>query len=169
MTDTAQLVRLSQPVVRRYDCEIVQLLFVREKSGWVLRLLIEKSGSDPFAGSGIDHRICSGISRELGELLEGDEVIDKHFILEVSSPGIERPLTGIEDFRRFEKRRVKIKTSSVVAGKKKFVGTIDKVGDDVVFLTTDSGKKEVQIAYDQIAKANLVFDTKSLKKKLGER
>lgn len=169
MTDTAQLLRLAEPVVRRYDCEIVQLTFVREKPGWVLRLLVEKSGSDPFVGSGIDHHICSGISRELGELLEGDDVVDKHFTLEVSSPGIERPLTCLDDFRRFTGRRVKLKSNDTVDGKKKFIGSIEEVRDGFVFLKTDAGRKLVQIEHSQIAKANLVFDIRMLEKKLGER
>ncbi|MBN2343957.1 MAG: ribosome maturation factor RimP [Deltaproteobacteria bacterium] len=171
MTDTAQLLRMAEPIVRRFDCDIVQLMFVREKPGWVLRLLIEKSGSDPFVGSGIDHSICSGISRELGELLEGDEVIDKHFVLEVSSPGIERPLTTLDDYRRFVKRRVKVKTNTPVNGKKKFTGLIDGVDGEVVRLKTDHGKTlvDVDIAFEKIAKANLIFDSKMLEKKLGER
>ena len=169
MTDTAQLLFLAKPVVDRYDCEIVQLTFVREKPGWVLRLLVEKSGSDPFVGSGIDHGICSGISREFGELLEGDEVIDRHFVLEVSSPGIERPLTCLEDYRRFSGRRVKLKTNEAVNGKRKFIGKIEDVRDNVVFLETDAGKKVVEIDFHLIARANLVFDINMLEKRSGER
>ena len=170
MTDTAQLLRLARPVVDRYDCEIVQLTFVREKPGWVLRLLVEKSGSDPFVSSGIDHGICSGISREFGELLEGDEVIDKHFVLEVSSPGIERPLTCLDDYRRFSGRRISLKTSEAVNGKKKFTGVIEDVKENVIFLKTDAGKKKsVEIDYNLIARANLVFDIKMLEKRSGER
>ncbi|MBN2528373.1 MAG: ribosome maturation factor RimP [Deltaproteobacteria bacterium] len=170
MTDTAQLLFLAEPVVRRYDCEIVQLTFVREKPGWVLRLLVEKSGSDPFVSSGIDHEICSGISREFGELLEVGEVIDKHFVLEVSSPGIERPLTCLDDFRRFLSRRVKLKTRDAIDGKNKFTGTIQEVRHEVVFLKTDAGKKTVvEINYDLITRANLVFDIRMLEKRSGER
>jgi ribosome maturation factor RimP len=169
MTDATQLLLLAKPVVGRYDCEIVQLTFAREKPGWVLRLLVEKKDSDPFVGSGIDHGICSGISRELGELLEGDEVIDRHFVLEVSSPGIERPLTCLEDYRRFCGRRVKLRTSDAVDGKKKFIGKLEDVRDDVVFLKTDAGKKMVGIDYNLIARANLVFDINMLEKRSGER
>ncbi|MBN2717162.1 MAG: ribosome maturation factor RimP [Deltaproteobacteria bacterium] len=169
MTDTAQLLRLAKPVVDRYECEIVQLTFVREKPGWVLRLLVEKSGSDPFVSSGIDHGICSGISRELGELLEGDEVIDKHFVLEVSSPGIERPLTCLNDYRRFTGRRVKLKTSEAVDGKKKFTGKIKDVKENAILLKTDAGRKMVEIDYNLIARANLVFDINLLEKRAGER
>lgn len=169
MTETAQLLQIATPVVNRYGCDIVQLAFVRENSGWILRLLIEKPDSDPLVSSGVDHDICSGISREFGELLEGDEVIDKHFILEVSSPGIERPLTKIEDFGRFIDRQVKIKMRSSVDGKRKMTGVIVGAENGVVNLKLDGGKKNIQVRYEQIAKANLVFDVRTLKKKLGER
>lgn len=169
MTDTVQLQNAALPIVKRHGCDLVTLTFIREKPGWVLRLMVEKSGSDPAVGSGVDLQLCSSISRELGELIETQNLIDKAFVLEVSSPGIERPLTCEADFVRFANRVAKIKTRQAVDGKKKFQGKLLGADSSMVRVELNGGKKVVEIPHDLIAKANLVFDPSMLKTKSGEK
>lgn len=168
MADTDQLVNIASPIVERYGCDLVQLSFAREKPGWVLRVLIEKAGSDPATGSGVDHQMCSGVSRELGDLIESEDLIDKAFVLEVSSPGIERPLEKVEDFQKFANREARIKTKHVIDGRKRFQGKLLGADSSCVRIAMNSGKKIVEIPHESIAKANLVFDTKLVKARSGE-
>jgi len=147
-----------------HDCNLVLLTFVREKSGLVLRLLIEKKDSDPALGSGVDLKLCSSVSRKLDAALEADDFIGKAFFLEVSSPGIERPLTCEDDFKRFAGREVRIKTSKALDGKKKFQGLLLGVNSSSIKISL-AKEKEIDIPFELVGKANLVFDPKRSKRK----
>ena len=159
MTDIGELENVTRTVLESRECDLVQLTFSREKPGWVLRVLVEKKGSDPRTGSGVDHSLCAGISRELDELLESGNFIDRAFLLEVSSPGIERPLVGENDFVRFAGRRAQVRTKQAIDGRKRFLGNILETDSDGVRLGLKDSKKEVRIPFDSIAKANLVFES----------
>jgi ribosome maturation factor RimP len=157
-----RLKALAEPIVKEFDCDLVLLTFQREKSDWVLRLMIEKCGSDPMVDSGVDVKLCTAVSRKFDELLEAGNLIDKNYTLEVSSPGIERPLTCKKDYERFLGRKVKIRTREVINGKKRITGTIEEVDDLAVKVKSDSGKDVMIIQFDTISKANLLYDPKRL-------
>lgn len=103
---------------------------------------------------GITLEDCERVSRLLGELLDMKDPIPSSYMLEVSSPGIERPLKKEEDFRRFSGRYVKIKTYQKLEGQKNFKGLLVGLDDDrlVVKLEDD---REVRIGLGEIAKAQL--------------
>lgn len=166
MASIANIEAVALPVLDRRGCDLVQTTFRRERSGWVLRLLIEKRGADPQQGSGVDHALCTSISRDLGAALDAEDVIDRAYTMEISSPGIERPLTRIEDYRRFTGRPAAIKTLRPIDGRRRFKGVLRGVSSSgVVLETTESGA--VTIPADSINKANLVFEIRDLEMKPG--
>lgn len=167
MSKVDELQRIAVPVVERHGCDLVLMTLQNERQGRILRLLVERKGSDPFTGSGVDHALCASISRDLGDALDADDVVTNAFVLEVSSPGIERPLVRPGDFARFAGRPVSVKTMRAIDGQKRFTGTIGGIEGEDVTLVLGRGAKVV-IPYDQIGKANLVFDHKKVDTKTGE-
>lgn len=127
--------------------ELVEVQFRREGHGWVLRIFI-----DSEQGITVDH--CADVSREVSDFLDVEDLIDHPYNLEVSSPGVERPLKTIKDFERFVGRKAKLRLHEAVDGQKVFVGTIQQVYDDATVLLLESGG-EVRFAFDNISKARL--------------
>ncbi len=151
---TEQIEKLIQPLLEDLDCELVDLEYQREQRGWVLRFFLDKVG-------GINLDDCAMASREISSLLDVENVITTAYSLEVSSPGIERPLKKPEDFKRFSGQLAKVKTLDSIdpdaSGKnrKTFIGTLSGLeGDDILLIlknTTDA----IRIPLQQIDKANL--------------
>jgi ribosome maturation factor RimP len=144
-----RLTSLLEPVVTDLGLELVEIQFRRETSGWVLRLIIDKEG-------GVSLDDCTEVSRETGRILEVEDPIAHSYRLEVSSPGLERPLRQEKDYLRFVGHKAKIKTSESVDGQWVFIGTIGQLHDKLLTLQTDTG--EIIVPLDMIAKARLVFD-----------
>jgi ribosome maturation factor RimP len=121
----------------------------------VLRLYIDKPG-------GIMLDDCADVSRELSELLDVEEVIQGHYSLEVSSPGLNRPLTKPADYERFAGRLVKIRTFEMLADsagnrRKTFLGELLGLTNGIVSLKLVEGQN-AELPLDRIAKANLEFE-----------
>ena len=140
--------KLAEPVVESHGMELVDVEFRREPTGWVLRLFVDKEG-------GVNLDDCSLVSREVGKVIEVEELIERHYNLEVSSPGLTRRIKKLTDFDRFKGKFIKIKCYEAVHGGKKIVGKLLGVDGDDVVLERDA--KELKIAYKNIAKANLEF------------
>ncbi|RPH40518.1 MAG: ribosome maturation factor RimP, partial [Desulfobulbaceae bacterium] len=115
--------------------------------GWVLRLFIDKEG-------GVSLGDCTEVSREVSRFLDVEDLISHAYHLEVSSPGLERPLRSLADFQKFsgEKARVRLRESQ--DGQKVFLGTIGQIIEDSVTLLPEGGG-EVHFTIDQISKARL--------------
>ena len=110
-TEVAERVEaLAEPLLRLEGLELVEVQYRREQPGWVLRLFIDRA-PDPALppGSGVTLDDCVAVSREIGRLLDVEDVIDGPYNLEVSSPGLDRPLTKPTDYQRFAGRKVRIK------------------------------------------------------------
>lgn len=137
------------PILDSMDMELVDLQFRREGHGWVLRLFIDIEG-----GVTLDH--CADVSREVGQCLEVEDVIDHAYHLEVSSPGVERPLKSLSDFERFAGKKARVKLHEAIDGVKTFEGIIDPVEDELVSLSVD-GKVIVKCKFDQLNKARLAL------------
>lgn len=99
---------------------------------------------------------CTAISREVSPLLEVEDPIEGKYRLEVSSPGIDRPLLKIEDYERFHDLEAKIELNMMLEGQKKFRGIIRGRKDDQIILETDQGM--VDLPYTSIYKAKLVMN-----------
>jgi len=150
--------RLILPVLQDMAVELVDLEFKREGRDWFLRLFIDKEG-------GVTLDDCAEVSREIDALLEVEEVIDTAYRLEVSSPGIDRPLKKPEDYERFKGHLVKVKTyeqldpDSRGHSRKTFVGELLGLEEGrVKILQNDKKGGVVEIPLEGIAKANLEFE-----------
>ncbi len=127
--------------------ELVEVQFRREGHGWVLRIFIDSDG-----GITVDH--CADVSREVSDFLDVEDLIDHPYHLEVSSPGLERPLRSREDFQRFAGRKARVKLHEAVDGQKVFVGTLQASGDDTIELLLDDAST-VRFTFESISKARL--------------
>ena len=132
-----------------YGFELVDIEYRREGQGWVLRTYIDKDG-------GVSVEDCARISRELGTLLDLNDIIPGTYNLEISSPGLTRALKKVRDFERFKGKLVKIKTMKDIQGRRVFIGRlIDFVGN-VAYVEMDG--HVYFIPYDEIERANLELD-----------
>jgi len=150
--------RLIAPVLQDMAVELVDLEFKREGRDWFLRLFIDKEG-------GVTLDDCADVSREIDTLLEVEDVVDTAYRLEVSSPGLDRPLKRPEDYERFKGRLVKVKTFEKLDpderghSRKTFVGELLGLeAGRVRIMQLDKKGGVVEIPLDGIAKANLEFD-----------
>ena len=138
----------AEPVLVELGLELVEVQFRPEAHGWVLRLFIDKEG-----GVTIDD--CADVSREISAYLEAEDLIEHSYHLEVSSPGLERPLKRLEDFERFSGRKARIKLKEPVGEQRVFVGTLAGVEDQAVSLLVDG--REQRFALNRIARARLAL------------
>jgi ribosome maturation factor RimP len=155
---TEKIERLVQPLLDDLGFELVDLEYKSEGRGWMLRFYLDKEG-------GITLDDCAQASREISSLLDVEDVIDTAYNLEVSSPGIERPLKKLAHFGRFTGELAKIKTLDAIdpaqtgRNKKTFIGTLNGVdGQSVKMILQGKVASEISIDLDQIEKAHLVFD-----------
>jgi ribosome maturation factor RimP len=137
-----------QPYLDQEGFELVEVEYVKEGSNRFLRVYVDKEG-------GIDIDECGRISEYLSDQLDKNDPIPDAYILEVSSPGAERPLKKPEDFRRSVGKDVFITTYEPFAGKKEFEGRL--LSYDETQLSVADGKKEVTIPLEKVASARLTI------------
>jgi ribosome maturation factor RimP len=131
--------------------EIVDIEFRHEggRGGRVLRLYLDKEG-----GPSMDE--LSRVSRALSDVLDTENAVDGAYTLEVSSPGINRPLTRLEHFARFVGKRIRVRTRDKINGRRSFLGIIGEVVEDRIILKQDG--TEFQIPFSMIEKSNYEHD-----------
>jgi ribosome maturation factor RimP len=144
-----QVEEVAESLVVSEGMELVDLEYRREGRRWMLRLFIDKEG-----GVTIDD--CARISRELGDLLDAKDVIPQAYILEVSSPGLNRRIRKKEDFSRFAGQKVQLWLVSPKDGRRKIVGDLVGVEGEEVVVTAAEGR--LSVALTDIAKANLIYE-----------
>ena len=138
---------LAETVAGGQGHEVVEVEFRREAHGWVLRVYIDHSG-----GVTLEH--CQQMSEELGDHLDIENLIDHPYHLEVSSPGLDRPLTREADFARFAGRAARVTTREAVAGQRNFRGRLAGLEGRAILLEPADGQR-IAIPYDLILKARL--------------
>ena len=137
------------PVFRENSVELVDVEYKKAGKTWTLRIFIDKSG-------GVTVGDCQKLSQEIEDLIEVHELIAVPYVLEVSSPGLDRSLKKERDFLRNKGKRIQIKTFSPVNNKKQFSGTIRNFMNETLFLEDNDGILEVQL--DKIAQAKLIIE-----------
>ena len=150
--NTEKVREIAEPIVKSQGLELVDVEYVKEGSNWILRVFIENNEGE----LNIDH--CENISKILSKELDLIDPIKNSYILEVSSPGIERPLKTTEDYKRFKGELVKIKTYVPLNGEKEFVGNLQCIDDDIVKIKLKEQKGVVGIPLSKVASANLTID-----------
>lgn len=146
-----KLTQLLRPAVEGLGYELVGIEHLPMGKHTVLRIYIDSP-------DGITVSDCSQVSHQVSGVLEVEEPIMGQFTLEVSSPGIDRPLFDFEQFKQFIGSKVKIKLYHAIEGRRKIVGLLDSIeGDDIIVLDADSDTR-FQLQMDDIDKANIVTD-----------
>jgi len=150
-----QVSSIAQPILDSKSLELVDIEYVRMGKDAVLRLFIDKDG-----GIALDD--CADVSHELSAILDVEEIITCNYTLEVSSPGLDRPLKKPEDFIRYTGRLVKIRTYDQFLDdsgnkRKTFLGTLEGLVDGSVRLKLKEGQTAA-IPLERVAKANLEFE-----------
>lgn len=130
--------------------ELVDVAYVKEGPQRYLRLFIDKEG-------GINLEDCKVVSRAIDDKLEELDMIKEAYILEVSSPGIERPLKKMADFERFVGRDCEVKLYTPINGLKLISGKIAKTEGDVIFVETAANGALVEIPFDKVGSAKLSY------------
>ena len=137
---------LSAPIIEEMGLELVDVEYIKEGGAQILRIYIDKPG-------GVTHDECEAVSKRLDVLLEEKDPIPQLYYLEVSSPGIERPLKNLRDFRRFAGYAVRITTFAALDGRKKIIGRL--IGIEEGNLTLEEDGKTISIPLKQVASARL--------------
>ncbi len=131
------------------DLELVDVEYRRESSGWVLRVYVDKKG-------GVLLEDCSRTSHQLGDIIEVKEIIPDAYSLEVTSPGVNRPLKKEEDFIRVIGKTVKLKTRTLLNNRKKFKGVLKGCREEMLLINSDGNDFSVPLSI--VKKANLEYD-----------
>ena len=143
------ILHIAEPLLVGKNMELVDLEFRKEGVGKVLRLFIDKT-------DGVTVEDCANISRELSTLMDVNETIEEKYVLEVSSPGLRRPLKKIDDFKKFKGKLVLIKTKEPIDNRKVFKGYLKDTNDEGIEMDIDG--LLYSLSFQQIHKANLEID-----------
>jgi ribosome maturation factor RimP len=148
-----KIIELVEPVIESEGMEIVDVECLRMKTRWLVRLFIDKVG-----GVTIDD--CTNISRQVGDLLDVYDIPPGSYTLEVSSPGLDRPLARDKDFSRFRGSKIKVRLTDKIEGSRNFRGTLEDFleedGEKIIVLDVDG--KKYRIPKASVAKAHLEYE-----------
>jgi len=148
----------AEPALEKLGMELVDVEYLHENGHWVLRLLIDKPGGVTLAD-------CVSVTRLLGDPLDVLDIIPNTYHLEVSSPGLERPLKKDKDFTTFRGQRVRVKTLEPLAGSRNFEGMLLGLGGEAILLQLGNGQR-IEIPRHAAASVRLVA---VLEKRKAER
>jgi ribosome maturation factor RimP len=146
-TAPANVQNLIEPVISALGYELVGIEYLSQGRGSLLRIYIDHA-------DGINVHDCERVSHQVSGVLDVEDVIRGQYTLEVSSPGLDRPLFTKEQFERFIGSDVSIRLSIAQEGRKKFKGVLRGIDDNNVLLFAD--EQEFSLPFNAIEKANLV-------------
>jgi ribosome maturation factor RimP len=145
----SHLVQLTQPSIEAMGFELIGVEYIRAGNNSIVRFYIDHAD-----GIEVDH--CAEVSRQISSILDVDDPIQSHYSLEVSSPGIERPLFTLEHYLNFIGEKVQVKLRMPMNGLFKLVGKIVAVESSLI--TFDVADKLITVSIDNIRQANIIVD-----------
>lgn len=152
------IAKIIEPVIEDLGFELVQLRLIGSQKLQTLQIMAE----DPNTGT-LDLNACTAVSRAVSAVLDVEDPIASAYQLEVSSPGIDRPLTREKDFEAHKGHEISVETATpTITGQKKFKGNLVQFDKSHVFLVCDG--ETVSIPFEDITKAKLVLTDDLLKK-----
>jgi ribosome maturation factor RimP len=155
-----RLAEIVQPVVEDMGFELVRLRLMGGQTK-TLQIMAERPGG------GIEVDECARISNEVSAVLDVEDPVSDAYMLEVSSPGIDRPLTRLKDFEAYEGYEAKLETAELIDGRKRFKGVLAGVEGDEVLINIEEGT--VGLNFDWLADAKLVLTDELIKEMLRAR
>jgi ribosome maturation factor RimP len=154
MSETKRIARevsvLAESLLPELGMEMVDVEFRFERGRWTLRIYIDKPG-------GVTVDDCATVSRDLGDLVEAENIISYSYVLEVSSPGLNRPLRKEKDFMRSIGKSIKVEMSKPVNQRSNFTGRLEHVKDGTVGLLIEDANL-VELPIDGIKRARLQYE-----------
>lgn len=144
-----QVEEVIAPVISDQELELVDIEYVKEGAQWYLRIFIDKEG-------GVDIDDCTNVSHAVSEALDKKDPVFQAYVLEVSSPGLERPLKKDEDFERFKGKLVRVQTKETYKGYQEFTGYLVGIINDEIVLEYE--KASIAIPRPIVDKSNLAFE-----------
>jgi ribosome maturation factor RimP len=146
-----KVIAIIEPVLTEHGVELVDLELCGSGRGQLLRLLVDREG-------GVDLTALSDLSRELSDLLDVEDAVRGSYTLEVSSPGINRPLTRPDHYVRYLGKRVRLRTRAPIDGQRNFVGELATVTEGGITLRASQPAAEVYVPFADIERANYEHD-----------
>ncbi|MDY6861403.1 MAG: ribosome maturation factor RimP [Thermodesulfobacteriota bacterium] len=144
--------RVAEPAIEALGMELIKVEIATKHKGRILRLYIDKEG-------GINLDDCVTISRQINPMLDVENILKGSYTIEVSSPGLDRPLTREKDFIKYKGESIKIETKESIENRKNFQGEIVDIKDKILVLKIEEGKT-AEIPLFLIMKARLIPDFK---------
>jgi ribosome maturation factor RimP len=129
--------------------ELVDVEYLSMHGKWILRLYVDKEG-------GVTLDDCATVSREIGDLIDVKDIIIHEYILEVSSPGLNRPLKKEKDLKDAIGKKIKVKTVTPVEGRRNYIGYLRDFEEGILYMELESGR--VHLPWKDVVKANLVYE-----------
>ena len=141
---------MAEPIAEQNGLELIEVEFVKEGSEWYLRLYLDKENGT------VELDDCEKISRLVSDQLDKKDPIEQAYRLEVSSPGIERPLKRDKDFLRFKGEKVRAKVFVPINGQKEFVGELGEVDAQTIQIICDG--ESFSVPRDKVSKIHLEWE-----------
>ncbi len=151
MSSTIRILEeLIEPIVKVNNLNFVDIEYIKEGNDWILRVFVENEEGDLT----IDQ--LSNLSRLISQKLDEEDPIDKRYFLEVSSPGVERPLKSASDYERFKGENIKVSTYRKINNNKEFIGELIGIDENkVVTIKLKDSEEEIKLKFADISKAKL--------------
>ena len=140
---------LIEPSLEEMGFELIDVDYLSSQRRWILRIYIDKEG-----GVTIDD--CAQVSRELGDLIDVKDMIPHEYVLEVSSPGLNRPLTKEKHLIDALGKKIRVKMAKPMEGRRNFAGRLSDFRDETLYVEIDRGM--VALPWSEVEKANLVYE-----------
>ncbi len=153
-----RIARIVEPVIARMGYDLVRLRFGGGKRK-TLQIMAER------CGGGMEVDDCAEVSRAVSSALDAEDPIAEGYTLEVSSPGIDRPLTRLSDFTVWSGHLAKLETAEPVDGRRRFRGAIREAGEGMIGVETPEG--HVELPFDGLSSARLVITDKLMRAAAG--
>jgi ribosome maturation factor RimP len=146
---TKQISDLIEPILEELGFQLVDVEYLSDRGRWTLRLYIDREG-----GVTIDD--CVKVSNELGDLIDIKNIIEHEYVLEVSSPGLNRPLKKEADFLRVIGKKIKVRTRMPLKGQRNFTGILMDFKEHELYIQWEG--QLITMAWTDVEKANLVYE-----------
>ncbi len=143
---------IALPIAKKHGCEIFDVEYKKEGADYVLRVFIEKENIDEH----ISINDCENVSRELSDMLDEKDPIKNAYMLEVSSPGIDRPLRNKDDYEKYLGKDIDIGLYNKINGQKALTGTLIGYGNDYILINNEN--EEIKIELDKCAFVKLAIN-----------
>lgn len=159
-----RLAEIVRPVIEGMGFELIRIRLMGGATR-VLQIMADR----PEGGIEVDD--CGEISTAVSAVLDVEDPIEENYVLEVSSPGIDRPLTRLKDFETWKGWEARIETSELIDGRRRFKGYLSGVEGDEVLITLDEGKEEVTIGlkFDWLSDAKLILTDELIAEMLRQK